>query len=186
MLGRKNKGRKGQTTTIIANGTRIEGRMVADKEVLVEGYVEGSIQSDSSVTVGPAGLVRGDVRATDVTVGGRVEGTVSAAGSLHMLEGGCVAGDAVYGVLEVDRGGEILGRTTKLGQEAFAEEVRTEELSALDTGSAVLSERPGPPPAPEGGRRQKTSTQPGISRPTPPPPPIPPVLQADPETGTDD
>jgi cytoskeletal protein CcmA (bactofilin family) len=104
-------GRKPPTT--VGAGTKLRGTIDGGSDdVQVDGQFEGSIQTDSDVTVTAGGAVLGDIRADSVTIGGRVDGTVVAHQQLRMLATGHLHGDAHYGTLEVERGGVIEGRAT--------------------------------------------------------------------------
>ncbi len=146
VFGRKRDGASG--TTVVGQGAVIEGSLESEEDIHVEGRISGSVASAGAVSIGAAGAVIGSVRAETVTIGGRVEGTVTATCCLHMLSTGCIQGDALYGSLEVDRGGVIEGQTTPL------------------TGSQAVPEAPAPPDPPR-LLPEVTST---LLYPPPPPP----------------
>lgn len=97
--------------TLIGRGATVEGTIRATGHVQVDGHVDGILDVDGQVSVGPEGRVTGELSASDVAVGGTVEGKVTARGHLHVLATGRIAGDACYETLQVDRGAVIEGRT---------------------------------------------------------------------------
>jgi cytoskeletal protein CcmA (bactofilin family) len=103
--------------TLIGAATRIEGRMVVNKSIRLDGTIEGSIESsiDNQVTVaiGHTGLVHGDVRAHRVLVNGRVDGNIYAREKCELHETSKVKGDIHYGLLGIEHGAEILGLMVK-------------------------------------------------------------------------
>jgi cytoskeletal protein CcmA (bactofilin family) len=103
--------------TLIGADTRIEGRMVVNKSIRLDGTIEGSIESstDTQVTVaiGHSGLVHGDVRAHRVLVNGQVDGNIYAREKCELHETSKVKGDIHYGLLGIEHGAEILGLMVK-------------------------------------------------------------------------
>jgi cytoskeletal protein CcmA (bactofilin family) len=103
--------------TLIGAATRIEGRMVVNKSIRLDGTIEGSIESpnDNQVTVaiGHTGLVHGDVRAHRVLVNGQVDGNIYAREKCELHETSKVKGDIHYGLLGIEHGAEILGLMVK-------------------------------------------------------------------------
>jgi cytoskeletal protein CcmA (bactofilin family) len=101
--------------TVIAAATAVQGSLECGAdEAHVHGRLVGSVVSDATVTITEEGRVQGDVTAKVIVVGGVVEGKVVAHERLHMLSTGRVLGDAMYGTLQVDRGGVVKGRTMTL------------------------------------------------------------------------
>ena len=103
--------------TLIGAATRIEGRMVVNKSIRLDGTIDGSIESstDTQVTVaiGSTGLVHGDVRAHRVLVNGQVDGNIYAREKCELHETSKVKGDIHYGMLGIEHGAEILGLMVK-------------------------------------------------------------------------
>jgi cytoskeletal protein CcmA (bactofilin family) len=108
--------------TVIGRGAVIEGKVRASGPIQIDGHVEGALQVEGQVSVGPSGTVTGELVADDVVVGGRVQGKVFARAHLHVASGGSVRGEVRYGSLQIDRGGVIDGTTAhgKAADEAAA------------------------------------------------------------------
>ena len=64
--------------TVIARPTRIEGRVLGSGEILVNGMIQGIIDSDGEVRVAEQGRVEADVHARLVAVAGTVTGNITA------------------------------------------------------------------------------------------------------------
>jgi cytoskeletal protein CcmA (bactofilin family) len=103
--------------TLIGSATRIEGRMVVNKSIRLDGTIEGSIESlldiQATVAIGHTGLVHGDVRAHRVLVNGQVDGNIYAREKCELHETSKVKGDIHYGLLGIEHGAEILGIMVK-------------------------------------------------------------------------
>lgn len=120
-LGGSMFGKKQASTniTIIAVGSTVEGTLRVRGMLQVDGHVEGTLIAEGHVSVGPEGKIVGDITADDLSVGGRVEGTLSARGHLHVLATGVVSGSARYTTLEVDRGGVMDGRASRVDEKSM-------------------------------------------------------------------
>jgi cytoskeletal protein CcmA (bactofilin family) len=122
--------------TLIGAATRIEGRMVVNKSIRLDGTIEGSIESstDTQVTVaiGHTGLVHGDVRAHRVLVNGQVDGNIYAREKCELHETSKVKGDIHYGLLGIEHGAEILGLMVKKIDATGQVESVTEARNLID------------------------------------------------------
>lgn len=98
-------------TTVISNGTVIEGKMRARGTVQIDGQIVGTLEVEGQISVGPDGRVEGEILGDNVAIGGRVKGKVTARGHLHVVKSGTIEGDVYYGSFEIDRGALVDGRT---------------------------------------------------------------------------
>lgn len=122
--------------TLIGSATRIEGRMVVNKSIRLDGTIEGSIESSNenqvTVAIGHTGLVHGDVRAHRVLVNGQVDGNIYAPEKCELHETSKVKGDIHYGLLGIEHGAEILGLMVKKIEATGAVESVTEARNLID------------------------------------------------------
>ena len=122
--------------TLIGAATRIEGRMVVNKSIRLDGTIEGSIESSSdtqvTVAIGHSGLVHGDVRAHRVLVNGQVDGNIYAREKCELHETSKVKGDIHYGLLGIEHGAEILGLMVKKIEATGEVESVTEAKNLID------------------------------------------------------
>jgi cytoskeletal protein CcmA (bactofilin family) len=101
--------------TVLGAGTRFKGEVdLGTGDLRAEGTVEGTIASQGTVTVLPAGLVRGTILARRLVVTGRVEGTFQVTGCLEIRGSGWVEGEVRTGTLVVDEGTTLQGRCGSL------------------------------------------------------------------------
>ena len=122
--------------TLIGAATKIQGRMVVNKSIRLDGTIEGSIESstDTQVTVaiGHTGIVHGDVRAHRVLVNGQVDGNIYAREKCELHETSRVKGDIHYGLLGIEHGAEILGLMVKKMEATGEVESVTEARNLID------------------------------------------------------
>ena len=80
-----------------------KGELWADEDLILQGRVEGSIHHEQSLTVGPDGVVIGDVRARAILVEGTVEGDLHGSASVIIAATAKVRGNIVaprVGIME--------------------------------------------------------------------------------------
>jgi len=97
-----------QKATIGASMT-IKGDIRTREELLVDGEVEGSMESQSLLTVGPNGKVRANVRAREVIIYGSVRGNVEVTEKLSIREQGSLIGDIKSAGISIDDGAYFKG-----------------------------------------------------------------------------
>ena len=87
----------------------IKGEIRAREELLVDGEVEGLVESQSLVTVGPNGKVRANIKAREVIVFGSVRGNVDVAEKIAIRDKGSVIGDIKTAGISIDDGAYFKG-----------------------------------------------------------------------------
>ena len=78
---------------VIGPSMTIKGEIRAREELLVDGEVEGLLESQSLLTVGPNGKVLGNIKAREVAIFGSVRGNVVVAEKIAIREQGSLIGD---------------------------------------------------------------------------------------------
>lgn len=111
--------------TVIAHGVRMEGDFVSQGDVLIEGDVNGNIQTAGDLRVGSAAKIKADVIAKNAIIGGEIRGNMLVSGRLEVLETAKIIGDVTAAVLSIMAGASINGKITMDGREvATAKEVK--------------------------------------------------------------
>jgi cytoskeletal protein CcmA (bactofilin family) len=108
------KSRTGET--MIAQGVRVEGEFVSQGNVVVEGDVQGTIQTAGDLNVGTESKIRADVTAKNAVVAGEVRGNMQIAGKLEVLASASIIGDVTAEVLSVAAGAQMNGTITMDGR----------------------------------------------------------------------
>jgi cytoskeletal protein CcmA (bactofilin family) len=100
---------------VLGQSLTIRGDLTADGGFRIDGTVEGNVESKSSIVVGESGVVRGDVRGTDVVIAGTVQGNVTCTGHLEILAKGRIEGDLDAKSMRIETGGVFRG-TSHMGE----------------------------------------------------------------------
>jgi len=93
----------------IGAAMRIKGEIHAREELLVDGEVEGVMESESLLTVGPNGKVRANIKAREVVIFGSVHGNVEVAGKIAIREQGSLIGNIKSAGISIDDGAYFKG-----------------------------------------------------------------------------
>ncbi len=101
--------------TIIGSTIKIEGDLVSNGNIVVEGEVSGSLKTEKSLRVGPDAKVKADVKASEALIAGTVEGNLVIDGKIQLTETAVVSGDIKAKVLSIDPGATFNGSCTMEG-----------------------------------------------------------------------
>jgi len=94
---------------IIGSSMTIKGEISTREELLVDGEVEGSLESHSLLTVGPNGKVRANIRAREVVIFGSVNGNVEVVEKIAIRGQGSLVGDIKAAGISIDDGAYFKG-----------------------------------------------------------------------------
>lgn len=97
-----------QKATIGAS-MHIKGEIRSDEELMVDGEVEGIVESGSLLTIGRNGKVRANIRAREVVIFGSVKGNIEAVEKLAIRDQGSLVGDIKTAGISIDDGAYFKG-----------------------------------------------------------------------------
>ncbi len=101
--------------TYVAPGSRIEGSITGDAEVLVDGSLAGTVELEGRFVLGRRGRIEADVMAHSVQISGHVKGDVRASEKIEVLSSGSVEGDLTAPLVSIAEGGICNGRIEMSG-----------------------------------------------------------------------
>jgi len=104
----------GKVDTVIGEETRLKGEIQSQGVVRVDGIVEGKIEHNGLLIVGPAGRLLANVMSKGLAVAGEVRGDVEVEGKLELLAGARMFGDIRCGHLVVHEGATFQGHSSML------------------------------------------------------------------------
>lgn len=94
---------------VLSSGVSIKGSVKFSSELLIDGEVEGSINSSGRLTVGKNARIKGEVSTGSVLVFGTIEGNVTAVERCELHSGCTLKGDIEAPRLVVDEDATFLG-----------------------------------------------------------------------------
>jgi cytoskeletal protein CcmA (bactofilin family) len=96
----------------VGEGVVFKGSIAAAGKLVVLGTVEGQVEA-SELLVAADGIVKGDVRVDQAHVLGTVLENIEATIYLRLSQTGRIEGTALYGEIEVEKGGILVGRMSE-------------------------------------------------------------------------
>ena len=121
---------------VLSSDVEIKGSIKFQKELLIDGKVEGEINSDGVLTIGENADIRGEIKTKSITVYGKVHGNITV-GERCELKSRCVLqGDLKAARLVIEEGATFIGKSEvtsgKVSSAAASrpEIVRNEESAA--------------------------------------------------------
>ena len=92
----------------LSSNVEIDGSITFQKELVIDGKVQGQINSDGLLTIGEKAEIRGDIKSKTVTVHGKVHGNITA--ERCELKSKCsLQGDLAAARLIVEEGATFIG-----------------------------------------------------------------------------
>lgn len=107
--------------SVIAPGMRVEGELITDGVVKIEGTVVGTVRADQQVLVAKGGMVEGDIHTREAVVGGEVRGAILAHERVEVQATSVVQGDIATQRIVIHEGGEVNGHV-RMGDPRIAAE----------------------------------------------------------------
>jgi len=95
----------------IGRALRIEGRIVSDENLTIDGQIEGTIEvGNHNLTIGDGATVKADLSAKSITIGGTVNGNLTASERIDLRASASVFGDIATPRLVMDDGAVVKGK----------------------------------------------------------------------------
>jgi len=84
-----------KTKSVIGKTMLVKGTINSDEEILVEGEIEGKLNSQNLVVVGVNGVVHADIDAREVIIKGTVNGNVKGSFKVEIVPEGVLNGNII-------------------------------------------------------------------------------------------
>jgi len=97
------------TRVTIGASMIIKGDITSSEEIVVDGEVEGKLEVQQGLTVGPHGKVRADIQAREVVISGDVRGNVVVTEKITVHRNGSLIGDIKTAGIVIDDGAYFKG-----------------------------------------------------------------------------
>jgi cytoskeletal protein CcmA (bactofilin family) len=108
-----------RTTAWIGKSLRVEGRIVSQENLTIDGEIDGTIEvGDHNLMIGAGAAVKADLTAKTITINGSVTGNVLATDKVHLQATGSVDGDITTPRLIMADGAVIKGRVDARGEKS--------------------------------------------------------------------
>jgi cytoskeletal protein CcmA (bactofilin family) len=122
---------------ILSSDVEIKGSIKFQKELLIDGKVEGEIHSDGVLTIGENADIRGEIKTKSITVFGKVHGNITVGERCELKSRCTLQGDLKAARLVIEEGATFIGKSEvtsggagKAGGNSRPEIVRNDEPAA--------------------------------------------------------
>lgn len=102
--------------TVVGRNTVVEGRILGQGGMRIDGTVKGEVECRGTVIVGVGGQVEANITAQSAIIGGEVLGNIAVEGRLELIGKGKVRGDITASQLVVEEGVTLEGSCHMLTQ----------------------------------------------------------------------
>jgi len=131
-----------EVSTVVGSGVHLTGTLRDQSDIIVNGSVEGEVNSDQNIVVGESAKVKGPVNAQFVSVSGEVKGTITAKDKLEIHPSGRVEGNIKTKDLIIHSGACFIGKSdmvddSKSSDEEVLSADVTDEGTKLDTENSA-------------------------------------------------
>ncbi len=94
----------------VGSNTTIKGNLQCKDDFLIEGAVEGNLQSNGTIILGKGAVVRGEVSAREVAISGTLVGTIRCSEKVEIFESAKIVGTVQAPVLKMVPGARVHAR----------------------------------------------------------------------------
>jgi cytoskeletal protein CcmA (bactofilin family) len=96
---------------ILSSDVEIKGSIKFQKELLIDGKVEGEINSDGVLTIGENADIRGEIKTKSITVYGKVQGNITVGERCELKSKCTLQGDLKAARLVIEEGATFIGKS---------------------------------------------------------------------------
>jgi len=96
---------------VLSSDVEIKGSIKFQKELLIDGKVEGEINSDGVLTIGENADIRGEIKTKSITVFGKVHGNITVGERCELKSKCTLQGDLKAARLVIEEGATFIGKS---------------------------------------------------------------------------
>lgn len=102
----------GGSRNVLSSDVEIKGTVKFQDDLIVDGKIEGDIQSSGNLTIGENARIKAEVKTGTVVVYGKVHGNLTATDRVELKSGAEVVGDIKAKTLTIEAGAIFVGKST--------------------------------------------------------------------------
>lgn len=97
---------------ILSSDVEIRGKLRFSNDLIIDGRIEGEVNSEGDLTVGENAQIIGDIKTRSVVVFGKVNGNITVTDRCELKQNAELDGDVVASKLAIEEGAVFLGSST--------------------------------------------------------------------------
>src|SRR5213080_2379975 len=129
---------------ILSSDVEIKGTIKFQKELLIDGKVEGEINSEGVLTIGENADIRGEIKTKSITVFGKVQGNITVSERCELKSKCTLQGDLKAARLVIEEGATFIGKsevTSGMSVAAVKSSSRPEVVRHEDSAKPAFAAR---------------------------------------------
>lgn len=95
---------------IIGTGTKVNGDLISDGDIRVDGNIEGHVTVKQRLVLGEQGVISGDIEAKDAIIAGLLKGNLKVEQTLILKPSSRIEGDIITDKIIIESGASFNGR----------------------------------------------------------------------------
>ena len=96
---------------VLSKDVEIKGSIKFQKELMIDGKIEGEIHSDGVLTIGENADIRGEIKTKSITVYGKVHGNITVGERCELKSRCTLQGDLKAARLVIEEGATFIGKS---------------------------------------------------------------------------
>lgn len=100
------------TRNVLSSDVEIKGTVKFQHDLIVDGKIEGDIQSTGNLTIGENARIKAEVKTGSVIVYGKIHGNLTAVERVELKSSAEVVGDIKAKILMIEAGAIFVGKST--------------------------------------------------------------------------
>lgn len=105
-----------EAETIIGPSVKVKGNFHGDGNIIIEGFVEGTVKTSQSLFVGDKARITASIEAKEAKISGEITGNIKVSGYLEITSTAKILGDIEATNISVDKGAVFNGRCQMSGE----------------------------------------------------------------------
>ncbi len=120
----------------------IKGKVTFPDELLIDGVIEGEIQSDGSLTIGENSKIKAEIRTRSLVVHGKVQGNITVQDHVDIRRTAEIIGDISAATVSMESGATLVGRSVIGKQTASLQSAnKKNKIGKTSEGSSASNPR---------------------------------------------
>ena len=100
------------TRNVLSTDVEIKGTVKFTNDLVVDGRIEGEINSDGNLTVGENARIKAEIKTRTIVIYGKVHGNMTATDRIELKASAEVVGDLKAKTLSIEAGAIFVGKST--------------------------------------------------------------------------
>lgn len=136
---------------ILSSDVEIKGSLKFSNDLVIDGKIEGEVNSDGSLTVGENARIKGEIRTKSCIVFGKVEGNITVLDRCELKTSAELIGDVKAKTLSIEEGATFMGKSVVGNQATSPAPAQGQPQGSTQSQGSGQQQKPSQP-SPQGNK----------------------------------